>query len=448
MAVSDTVARLGGTVIVVWHLGLERWINRASREQLINRRDRRAREIARYACETVPYYRDLVRRVAIDIRKLRDACDLERLPLLNKPAVQADPEAFRSESRAGRDAIPFRTTGSTGLPLTVFHDRRSLLANIAYSERERAVEARFIGRLYSYPVLDVRAPAGTVNRVQAVYAQSTFRPLRPRRQAIGVDNPVEEVLAAVDRLRPAIIRSYGGYLELLFRAAAASRSLRHRPAAVMYSGDTMSAAGRDFIEREFGIPVLSAYDAVESFKIGFTCEERAGFHLHEDLCHVWLAGSDGHPVAEGETGEVVLSNLVNRGTVLLNYRLGDLARLTSEPCRCGRPTRRLLDLAGRVDEIVLLDDGSFVYPTEIWRVVRERPGIIRYQLVQQAPARFQFRAVGDGSEAAARSIADVVSALREPLRGATIEPVWVSELPGGPGGKFQLVVPLTRSLTR
>jgi phenylacetate-CoA ligase len=210
----------------------------------------------------------------------------------------------------------------------------------------------------------------------------------------------------------------------------------------MYSGDTMSTSGRELIEGEFGIPVVSQYNAVEAFKIAFTCEARSGFHLHEDLCHVWLADAHGRPVEPGQRGEVVLSNLVNRGTVLLNYRLGDVARLTDEPCRCGRPTRRLLDLEGRVDQIFELGGGAFVYPTAVWRLFRDAPGILRYQVVQLARDRFELRYVEATPGAAERAIAEVLPQLGTLLHGARVDAVAVPELPSTAGGKFHHLVPL------
>jgi phenylacetate-CoA ligase len=430
------VTRARGTLTVLRRLPGQRRVHRLPAGHIAARRDARIRALVRYAAETVPHYRGL------NPRTIRGAPDLEGLALLEKSAVQDDPERFRSRARPGREAIRFRTTGSTAQPLTVFHDRASLLANIAYSERERAVEVRFVGRRYGYGVLDVRAPTGTVGRVQAFYEAATYRPRRPDRRLLPVETDPEEVLALVERVRPAVLRSYGGFLELLFRVAAANGGLRHRPSAVLYSGDTMSRPGRELIESRFGIPVLSQYNAVECFKIGFTCEERAGFHLHEDLCHVWLARPDGSPCAPGERDEVVLSNLVNRGTVLLNYRLGDVARLDDGPCPCGRTTRRLVDLEGRVDEVFELPNGSFVYPTAVWRVFRERPEILRYQLVQRELASFELRAVVTANEAGPDAIADVVPALRKLLDGAEVRTTLVDGLPEGPGGKFRHLVPL------
>ena len=389
----------------------------------------------------MPYYRELLRSQGIDERELRTTDDLRRIPVVDRATVQACPEAFRAETRAGREAVEFRTTGSTAMPLVVHHSRSSLLENIAYGERERVVEQGFLGRR-QYSAFDVRATGGTLPRVQEFYATSSYRPFRPGRRLVSVDDPPQAVIEAINEQRPDVIRSYGGYLELLFRVAAATGELRHLPTVVSYAGDTMSDAGRSLIETEFGIPVLSAYNAVECFKIGFTCERRAGFHLHEDLCDVRIVDEAGHDVPPGERGEVVVSNLVNRATVLLNYRLGDVARLEDEPCGCGRTSRRLVDLEGRVDDLIELESGEYVYPTRVWRVFRERPEILRYQLVQHARDRFELRVVTTGPRAAETIAADAADELRGVLGGADVALVHCDDLPAGPGGKFRHLVPL------
>src|SRR3990170_9026950 len=96
------------------------------------------------------------------------------------------------------------------------------------------------------------------------------------------------------------------------------------PRILIYGADSMTSEGRSFIEKKFGIPIISIYSAVEVFKLGFFCEERKGFHLHEELCHVKIVDAEGRRVAKGKKGEVGISNLVNRGRVVLNYRLGEV----------------------------------------------------------------------------------------------------------------------------
>lgn len=53
----------------------------------------------------------------------------------------------------------------------------------------------------------------------------------------------------------------------------------------------------------------------------------------------------GMRVAPGSKGEVVISNLVNRASVPLNYKLGDVVTLSAAQCACGRtlPTIETID---------------------------------------------------------------------------------------------------------
>jgi phenylacetate-CoA ligase len=97
---------------------------------------------------------------------------------------------------------------------------------------------------------------------------------------------------------------------------------------------------------------------------------RRGYHLYEDLTDLWIADPDAQPCVAGERGEVVISNLVNRATVLLNYRLGDFARLSAKQCPCGRTSALLSTVDGRVSELVHLPGGDIVHPFAFLPVVR------------------------------------------------------------------------------
>jgi phenylacetate-CoA ligase len=435
--------RLRGTLTVLRALPRQRRVPYLPAEEVAELRDARVREMVRYAAETVPYYRDLFAREGIDPREIRSADDLARLPVIGKSVLYDDPSRFRSESPAGRSALAFRTSGfSTGFPLDVFHDRRSLLANIAFSERERAVEAALVGKRVRYVGAELQYAPTATKQVQSFYRSASFRPLRPRLHEIPIETSVERVAARLSELQPDVIRSYGTYLETFFRLIAARGIPLHRPKAIVYGGDRMTSEGRAFVESRFGVPVLSRYNAIEAFKIGYFCEARDGFHLHEDLCHVVVATPDGRPARPGESGEVVISNLVNRGTVLLNYRLGDLARTTTEPCACGRTSRRLLELDGRITDVIRLPSGDVVHQFALWGTMKLVDGVIRYKLVQHEPARFELKLMTVDRATYDREAAELTKRVREILQGAEVEVAHRELLELAPYGKFKPLVPL------
>ncbi|HEU0302970.1 MAG TPA: hypothetical protein VFR32_00165, partial [Gaiellaceae bacterium] len=409
------------------------------RTTLVDRRDRRVRETVLYAAEHVPYYRDFFRREGIDPREIRGADDLARIPLVPREALL--PDSRRLRSTEVRDGIELQSTGTTGEPLRLFHDRRSVLLNVAYAERERAIETQLVGKRLRYTRLYFGSDSPeNVDRVRGLMAQSSFRPFRPRYRRASLGREPELVDRTIDTIRPDVIMGCGSHLEAYFRAAAARGGPRHRPKALLYTWDHMSAGGRQLIEEHFGIPVISRYSAMESLKIGYTCEARAGFHLHEDLCHVTIVDQDGVEVEDGRSGEIVLSNLVNRGSVLLRYRIGDLGRISTEPCPCGRTSRVLAELEGRVSEYVTLRDGTLVGPFLVTLAVNSVPGLVRFQLVQRAPASFELQLATVDREAFEQGVAEVVARVGELLRGYDVEATHVEEIPVEPGRKYRPIV--------
>lgn len=386
-ALERELRRLYGSAVIAAHLPGQTRAPYAPRTTIVARRDRRVRETVRLAARTVPFYRDWFARSGVDPHAIRSADDLARLPVLDRELERARPDLFLSDARRARGALRFATSGSTGTPLHVAHDPISLLANIPWGERERAPVNRICGS-FRPKELYVGYETSTFKKVTAFYAEAARLPVAPKRRFVPLDTPADEIAALFDSERPDVLVGYGGWLDLFFRTVEARGLTLRPPKMVMYMGEALPHGARAFIEERFGVPVLSRYNAVESFKIGFFCERRTGFHLHEDLCHVRIVGDDGRDLPAGTPGRVLISNLVNRATVLLNHPIGDVAALATEPCPCGRTLRLLTELEGRVEDALTLDDGRFVHPRSVWQALKDDADVLQYQLVQTEPRRF------------------------------------------------------------
>lgn len=410
-----------GSAVVVRALRGQRRVPFLPRQKVEALRDRRVRSVVSHAARTVPFYRDLFARERIDPRQIRSAADLARLPVLDKDLVRSQPELFLSQGRAARDALSFLTSGSTGAAMRVHHDRRSVLANIAFGERERAPLIKACGT-FRPKELYVGNETSVMRDVSAFYLENTLMPARPKRRFVSVREPVEEVAALVNSERPDILVGYGGWIDLFFKTVAARGIELHPPTLVMYMAEALPAGGREHIEGSFGVPVMSRYSAAEALKIGFYCEERTGFHLHEDLSHVRIADEDGRSLPAGEPGQIVISNLVNRASVLLNYPIGDVGSITEERCPCGRTLRSLSELEGRVEDILTLADGRFVHPRAVWQVFKEDDEVLQYQLTQHDPHRFALTLTTLDEDAYRRALERGLPELERLLgEGAVIE---------------------------
>jgi phenylacetate-coenzyme A ligase PaaK-like adenylate-forming protein len=435
--------RARGTLTILRRLRGQLRVPYLPSERVRELRDRRVRATVRYAAAHVPYYRELFRAAGIEPTEIRTASDLERLPFLDKETVRAQQHNFRSPLVEQDDGLWLSTAGArTGTPLDVFHDRASLLALIAFAERERVVEARFCGRRYRYSAIDIRFGGAEIWKVQTYFARHSFRPLRPSRHGLSVDTPFEEVLDTIDRVRPDVVRSYGSYLEALSRFVEAHGANWDPPSLLVYAGDALPPAARSEIEQRLGAPLISRYGASESPKIGYLCEQRAGFHLYEDLCHVEIVGPHGRPCPDGEQGEVAITNLVNRGTILIRYRLEDLARLTTEPCPCGRTGPRLAEIDGRVGYFLRLPDGRHIHGYTVWDVVHGIKGLLRFQLAQLEHDRFVLRLQPTDGNSFEPARVEALPRLRKLLPGCRVEVEEAAELGPDANGKYRWVVPL------
>jgi phenylacetate-CoA ligase len=444
--VTDFINKVYGNIVVLTNLRGQRRVPYLPEEELRSLRDARLRGIVKYAAETVPYYRSLFQRERINPNEIKTVDDLNRLPLINKEVVCKDPNLFVSISRNGKKSIPFITSGSTGMPLEVYHDQYSLLANIAFGEREREVVSTICRKNFGYREVIIGYPGNTGSKVLDFYRNMTFIPLRPKRLVLSVLEPVELIAEAVNHFHPDVLISYGSYLEAFFKILHLRRIEMNPPSTVLYGGDAMTSEGRRFIEEKFGIPVLSSYSAVEIFKIGFFCEERRGFHIHEDLCQLKIVDPNGEKLKNDEKGEVVISNLVNMGSVFLNYRLGDFASISNKKCPCGRTLLLLKDLDGRVEDIIFLSSGEFVHPRAVWRVFKGRNEILQYQLIQHDRERFELKLVTVDRNTYQRVIDDILSDLQHLLgKYAVIEAENYQELERHGLGKFRPVISLCGS---
>lgn len=348
---------------------------------------RRLVETVHHAYRHVPYYRETMARLGLAPGDFATAADLTQLPLLERTEVQRDPERFVSDAQPLESYVPLQTGGSTARPLTVYYHPFALVQRAAYHQRAGGMHRRIAGRalgcrslLIGHQPVASRRP---VDRMLARLRRVTGAEVR----LASILEPVEHSIEEIERFRPHIVCSHGSYLEALFVSLRESGRELHLPRLVLYGGDAMSRGARALINEQFGIPVLSVYGAYEAPMLGFECPAHRGFHLNLDICPVRIVDGDGNEVPDGESGEVVVSNLVNRGTILLNYRLGDVAHKLRGECSCGRTLPLLSFVDARKGDWLLTPSGRRLHPTAVTEILDVDRDVLRWRVQQQAPTR-------------------------------------------------------------
>ncbi|MGH7566664.1 MAG: phenylacetate--CoA ligase family protein [Gemmatimonadota bacterium] len=362
------------------------------REEMAARRDERVRSIVRFAFECVPWYGRAMRERGLVPEDFQSADDLALLPIVGHEELASDSDAFLPRGAKPEELLELRTSSSTMTARRVYHDPEGIVAGWAVKLRERAIRERLIGeRRYRSASLSLDGNPTRVRDYFRVIAPAVWK-LVPEGRKFSVFEDSARVVEGVREWRPLHLSGYGSALGRLFRYLTESGESMPLPRVVTFSSDAMSAMERRMIEKDFGIPVLGIYSATEAFSIGFECAEGEGYHVNEDVSFIRIVDAEGRNVEPGVTGSVVVSNLVNRGTVLLNYRLGDIGSPIDGVCPCGRPLPRMRLLEGRDTIYIARADGLPLHQYRLFLALNAA-GISRWQVVQTSLQTFVVRVI-------------------------------------------------------
>ena len=153
----------------------------------------------------------------------------------------------------------------------------------------------------------------------------------------------------------------------------------------LFGGEPWGARMRDEIEAALGLKAVSFYGLSEMCGPGVAAEcltVRDGLHVQEDHFLVEVVDpGDGRPLPAGVEGELVFTTLTKEALPLIRYRTGDVGRLGTDPCACGRTSVRLLGLSGRHDDMLIVR-GVNVHPSNIEHLLLGVEGVApHYRLV-------------------------------------------------------------------
>ena len=408
----------------------EQWL---APEQVAERRGGRLRRLARWAARTT-HYGGIFAGLGLDPAALTET-SLQQLPLLDKPTLQAaNPRDLVTEPL---DTLsPVATSGSTGLPLRVFRSARDQAEVSAVWNR--ALHAFGHGPFDSQ--VNVNTGRAVARSGPVVFLRKTG--VLPRIRNVSSFDPVDRQLETLRRVKPHTFSAYAMSLELIAERMLELGITDVRPRVIFSAAMSLSDRGRDLAERAFGVRPLDVYVTAELGPVGWECPVRRGvLHLNDDVQIVEILDEEGRPVAPGEVGEVVVTQLHCLAQPLVRYRIGDFAARLPDRCECGRGLALLSRVQGRTRHVVRLPGGRVLYGIMVARLLAPFPEIRRWQLRQTGPAELRLLVVpSQGWEPeTGRTIGRELEEKLGPGLRFTVDPV--TDIPLAPSGKFQSIVP-------
>jgi phenylacetate-CoA ligase len=209
----------------------------------------------------------------------------------------------------------------------------------------------------------------------------------------------------------------------------------------MSSAQALPENTRKIIENGFNTRVFDKYGSREFSGIAYECSAHRGHHVVEE-CYIVELLVDGRPALPGEVGEIVITDLFNRATPMIRYRIGDLAVAfdNAEPCPCGLAHLRIGDIEGRTQAIVHCSNGAWLPGTFFAHFFKDYENCIRFFQVEQVrKGAFTLRIVkNDGFQQT--ELDSAISHLRKYVGDTEIEVDFVESIPLVVTGKRSPVV--------
>jgi len=413
------------------------------RPAILRDQSRHVRRMVAHAYANVPYYRRTLDELGLKPSDFRTAEDLARLPILERRRIQEAPRDFMSGAAQRSSWLVLSTSGSSGSPLTVFHDPRSVLSNVGHQARYRAVLLAALGRRFRYRETLIFSFSSSVLRHKDFLRERTLLAgwFIPAKQKLSMYDPPVRNVVELAAFRPDVIQSYGSYIEELFAYLAEHERAYQPPRVVGFGADGVSDSARRMMRARFGTECYGSYNAVEIGRIGFECPAHRGYHVNEDVHPLRIVDEAGRTLPPGEPGDVIVSNLVNRAMVFLNYRLGDIASLIPGPCPCGRTLPLLTYPAGRSDDWMELPSGQRLHPQAVHTLLREEYELWQYQVTQESPLSFRLSLVAKDACDREQTRARLTAKFRQTFgEDARVEVTFVAALPRTAAGKVHPIV--------
>jgi phenylacetate-CoA ligase len=419
-------------------LARSQWLPRAEVDSL---QFEALRRLVAYAEVNCPYYRETWGELGLGSAALHGPDDFRRWPVIDREVIGRERVRMRTTEPGARIRAK-STGGSTGTPLHFDLDDESLDRRNAAWHRgyDWAGAGPGTRQFYLWGV-----PLGVRPRWK-VWKDEVYNRLIYRRLVVNTfelsDATAPDILRRLNRHRPEVIVAYTNPLYVFARWLDGRGLTVARPRSIVVGAEKLHDFQRTLIERVFDAPVFETYGSREFMLIGAECDRHEGLHLTEENLLVEVLDEAGRPTPDGEEGDVVVTDLTNRGMPFIRYANGDRAVAGWGDCTCGRGLPLLRKVVGRRLDVLQTPDGRRV-PGEFFpHLIKDFAAVRRFQVVQEAPDSVELRLVLNGAlgEPERRRLEQEIVGVLGPAVRFRVRTV--DEIPLTSAGKHRVVVNL------
>lgn len=336
---------------------VERMYN-MSHDELQERNERIFLNIFRKAYTKSSFYHKLYTEAGIKLEDIKCLGDISKLPVVTKDMILHQSDALLTTSKW--KLLKNRTSGTTGTPLTVFEDWKSIWREQAYFYCYR----KRCGYTYGQPLVSLRGNLGKKDTMMYVHISNTLY--------LSSYNINEQTVWAyykgIEKRSP---RAIEGYPSSLYNLALLlkDKGLYCNIPVCFTSSENLLDFQRQLIEERFHTKIFDHYGTTERT-----------IRISESIKHDGYFEDPGYSINEYLKDRVISTSLINSAFPLIRYQSSDVVILKENT----KDERVSIDrIQGRSGNCIKGKDGS-IYNNAALTFISTYSHNIRYaQFIQK-----------------------------------------------------------------
>jgi len=351
------------------------------REDIEKDQKLKLRNIVKHSYENVPYYHDVFKSLGLKPDNIQGSADLRKLPLLTKDIIRNTLDELTSSIQY-EDSVNMRTGGSTGTPMKFIVNRSMQVHGQAANLRGFEWCGYEFGDKCAYlwgSSFDMSKTKSARGKITNIFHN------RLMLNAFDLSDEKMKIYATeIKKFKPKVLRGYASALHTFSNFVQNNNIQGIKPLAIVTTAENLFDFQRRNIEETFNCKIFDAYGSRETSLIAHECEARDGYHISDENSIVEFLDKNNEPVAPGESGRIVITDLHNMVMPWIRYEIGDMGTPTDEKCSCGRTLSMMKSIDGRVHDMFITPDGRRI-PGEFFpHLFKDVDGITEYRLTQKS----------------------------------------------------------------
>ncbi|MCE9506759.1 MAG: hypothetical protein K8R48_00375 [Alphaproteobacteria bacterium] len=391
--------------------------------------------LAGHAARYSPNFRERLQKAGLTAADIGTPQGFKRLPPLTRRELQAAGAAFYC-TEVPQTHLPLtevHTSGSTGEPVTVRKTSLSSMLWMAMSFRDHFWHGHDFSERLTAIRAGIEKQEGHPNWGRPVNLLFDSGPA----QLIPTVTDIKEQVRLLRQFRPQHLVVYpnnlAGIIDECQKQGEPLAGIRR----VTTLSETLNPEFRQKAEKYLNAKIQDIYSSAEMGSMALQCPVSGLYHVMAENILLEVLDSEGRECAEGQTGKVVVTDLLNFATPLIRYSINDYAE-AGGVCPCGRGLPTIRRFLGRERNLVIHPDGTRFRPAVGLIKFYEVVPVNQFQFIQHDLENVEVRLVTERKITAAEE--DQLHAMIEACLGHPFRLSFVyfeQKIPLPPSGKFE-----------